>query len=563
MRRVRPEQQHERLERFPRLFVPLRRRVDKLHHRGDGGVEAHALRLLRHLRDARIDRLELLVRGLGVRHLRGVEQTVRARQESRAPLDALGLPHLRLAKRTHEHLVQTERVGAKLIHDVVWVHHVPARLGHLVRARGHLDGLVRGEHVPVALLGDVFGGDLSAVRAGVLHLAQDHALTHKPPEGLHRAHGADVVQHLVPEARVQQVQHGVLGAAHVQVHGHPILLQAPVHHRVLVLRVDEPQVVPARSRPLRHGVGLASRGAARDGVHGVHPVRHVRQRPLAGPARLEVVRLRERQGEIGQGQRHGLVASLRIHHRERLAPVPLAREQPVAQLEVHLTGADAVSFEPLRDLHSSLDAVHAVHVQTLARAVGHLPGSGVGAALLLRLLLFALGGLDHLDDGQVERRGEFGVAVVVRRNRHDGAGAVRPEHVVRDPHRHVRSRQRVLRERPGEHASLLLRELGALEVRLARRLKHVLVHRGLLLGGGQRFHQRVLGSHHEVRRAEQRVRPGGVHLELVLGVHAGHLEGELRALRASDPVALHLLDGLGPVQVVEVVQEPVAVRGDL
>ena len=37
------------------------------------------------------------------------------------------------------------------------------------------------------------------------------------PERLRRAHVAEVVEHLVPEPRVQQVQHRVLGPADVQV----------------------------------------------------------------------------------------------------------------------------------------------------------------------------------------------------------------------------------------------------------------------------------------------------------------------------------------------------------
>ncbi len=40
-------------------------------------------------------------------------------------------------------------------------------------------------------------------------------------------------------------------------------------------------------------------------------------------------------------------------------------------------------------------------------------------------------------------------------------------------------------------------------------------------------------------------------------------KGNLRALGAANPVALHQLDRLGPVDPVEVVQQPVGVSGDL
>src|SRR5690349_22557037 len=41
----------------------------------------------------------------------------------------------------------------------------------------------------------------------------------------------------------------------------------------------------------------------------------------------------------------------------------------------------------------------------------------------------------HLAHGQTELPGERPVALVVRRHRHDGAGAVAHQHIVGDPHR--------------------------------------------------------------------------------------------------------------------------------
>ena len=571
MRRVGAQQQREGFERLRGFGVPLGRRVGELHHRRDGGVEAHPLRLLRHLRHARVDRLELLLRR-GFR-ADALEEPVRSGEKSRAPLDALRLPHLRLLQRAHEHLVQAERVRAVLRDDVVGVHHVPARFAHFVRAASQLDGLVRGEDVPVPLLLHILrrnldgleavrlalGADVVTVRVherGVLHLAEDHALRDQPLERLLRGHRADVVQHLVPESSVQEVQHRVLRAAHVEVHGHPVLLQAAVHHRVLVLGVDETEVVPARPGPLGHGVGLASRGAAADGIGGLDPIFHVREGTLAAAARLEVIRLREGERELFQRHGDGLVAPLGVHHGEGLAPVPLPRKEPISKLEVHLLRADTLRLEPLRHLRARLDVIHPVHVQRIARAVDHLPGAGVARALFR-----ALRRLHHLHHGKSELRRKLEVSVVVRGHSHDGARAVRPEHVIRHPHGHVLARQRVCSVRAREHARLLLGEFGALQVRLSRRREHVLLHGFLLFVRGERVHERVLRGDDEVGGAEEGVRPGGVHLERA--VHARDVEGELRALGSTDPVSLHLLDGLGPVEVVEVVEQAVAVRGDL
>jgi hypothetical protein len=44
---------------------------------------------------------------------------------------------------------------------------------------------------------------------------------HELHEGLGVLHVALIEEHLVPEARVEQVQHRVLGAAHVEVDWHP------------------------------------------------------------------------------------------------------------------------------------------------------------------------------------------------------------------------------------------------------------------------------------------------------------------------------------------------------
>eukprot|EP00982_Pelagococcus_subviridis_P002036 15753-Pelagococcus_subviridis.AAC.1 len=357
------------------------------------------------------------------------------------------------------------------------------------------------------------------------------------------------------------MQHRVLGASDVEVDGHPVLLQVAVDHRVLVLGVDEAEVVPARARPLRHRVRLAARGAAAERVHGGDPVFDIRERALAASARLEVIRVRQRQRELALRDRDGDIRPLRVHHRERLAPVPLPREEPVAKLEVDLLLSDAVGRQPRRHLFARCRVVQAVHVQRVARAVDHRPGAAV-ARVGVRVILVTGRGHD-LDDRQIERLRELFISVVVRGHRHDGARAVRPQHVVRDPHRDVRARQRVLRVRPGEHAGFLFRELGALQVALPRRRVYVRVHRGFLLSRRQRADEGVLRRDDEVRRPEQRVRARRVHLKLVFVARdARDLERELRALASTDPVPLHLFDALRPVQVVEVADEGRSVRSE-
>ena len=111
------------------------------------------------------------------------EQAPHAAQEAIDPFHALGVPGLHHLQRAHEHLVEPERIGAILDEDVVRVDDVAARLGHLLAV-----------------------------------LAEDQALVDELEERLWRRDVAEVEQHLVPEAGVEQVQHGVLGAADVQIH---------------------------------------------------------------------------------------------------------------------------------------------------------------------------------------------------------------------------------------------------------------------------------------------------------------------------------------------------------
>jgi len=51
VRGIRRQQQHERLQRSLRAILPFGGPVHELHHGCDASVEAHCLRLLRHLRE--------------------------------------------------------------------------------------------------------------------------------------------------------------------------------------------------------------------------------------------------------------------------------------------------------------------------------------------------------------------------------------------------------------------------------------------------------------------------------------------------------------------------------
>ena len=205
MRRKRREEQHERLEQRARASLELGQLVREHHHLGDGGVELQRLEILRDLLDRLVQQPPRLDRGRFGRH-RAAQASVLFHvepphpvEEARDALHTRRAPRLHGLERAHEHLVEAHGVRPVLVDDLVGGDHVAPRLGHL---------------------------------AAVLPL--DDALMDELHERLDRAHSADVVEHLVPEARIQQVEHSMLRPAHVEIDRHPVLLERRVHGGALV-----------------------------------------------------------------------------------------------------------------------------------------------------------------------------------------------------------------------------------------------------------------------------------------------------------------------------------------
>ena len=364
--------------------------------------------------------------------------------------------------------------------DLVGIHHVAAALRHLVGPALDADLGRVAEHEVLPLLLHLIGANLHrgialpllarhdpatlhAAVAGELHLAEDHPLVHELAERLGMRDVAAVEEHLVPEPAVEQVEHGVLRAAHVEVDRHPGLLDLGVEEAVGVAGVEKAEVIPARPRPLRHRVRLAAIAFAV--AFDEQPVgRRPGERRIGRLARLEV-------GEVRQVHRkfafvHSADGAggppLRIdfvQDRERLAPESLPTEEPVAELVVDRRPAEASLFKIVghpRDKSPRVEASvgprrdrHAVAGEEFARREGG-----------------AIGRLHHRDHVEAERFGEFKVAVVMRGHRHDRAGAIRGQHIVCHPDGDRLARERMHDVRAGEDPRLLAGQVGAVEVAL-------------------------------------------------------------------------------------------------
>ena len=374
--------------------------------------------------------------------------------------------------------------------------------------------------------------------------------------GLLGGNHTDVVQELVPETAVQQMQGGVLHAAVVPVHGTPVVLSVLAHQSIGVVGIHIAQEVPAGTGPLRHGVGLALGSAAAAGAGGVDPIGHLGDGRLAVVGGLIALDLGQQQGQLALVHRLP-AAFLTVDHGDRLAPVTLTGEDPVAQLEVDLGLADLLLLQPLGD-----DGDGVLNSQTVQElGVDHDAGLVLGGE---GGLLDILAAGDDLDDLAAELLGELPVTVVVSGNGHDGAGAVGGQNVVRDEDGDLLAVDGVdTLHAVQADTGLILVQLGTLQIGLG---SGDLLIGADLLGVGQLAllqpvsDQSVLGRQNHVGCAEQGVGTGGKDHDVLTG---GGLESDLGTGGAADPVLLLQLDALDEVDLIQIVDQALSIGGDL
>ena len=122
-----------------------------------------------------------------------------------------------------------------------------------------------------------------------------------------------------------------------------------------------------------------------------------------------------------------------MNHGNRRAPETLAREQPVAQAVNNLTFAGAGSLNQLGGLRNSLCLGKAGQFT----GVNEHPVARSGDTRFGRV--FRALNIEHRHNRQVELFGEVKVTLIVRRHRHNSAGAVIGKHVIGGPHRQFRT----------------------------------------------------------------------------------------------------------------------------
>ncbi len=327
------------------------------------------------------------------------------------------------------------------------------------------------------MLDDLVGRDGLAARIAI-DIGLDHALVDQPAERFFAADVAQVVQHLVPEPRIQQVQHRVLDATNIEVDSarisgplpgpgdglrartHPVALDLGVNRQVLIGRVEIAQVIPTGPRPVGHRVRVPAVGLQPSALPQVQldldPVVCTRQGRLGhrvGILRVEgaraVVRhLRQLDGKHRVG--HGVRDSIGVpDDGERLAPVALTTEQPVTQSVGHGGRAAALGHQPRDHPLCGLGDVEAIQADL---SVGRVDRWALtNERLVIRVICRRL---HRPDDRKAIGHREVPVTLILPWDSHDRAGAVAHQHVVCDEHRDLRAVDRVGHKRSCEDARL-------------------------------------------------------------------------------------------------------------
>ncbi len=271
-------------------------------------------------------------------------------QEPILALRALVGPLERLLRGRGEQHEQPGGIGTVLFHQALRVDAVVLGLGHRAQARrtppaARRPASVAPVRLPAASCCTTTSAGLKytrrpGARLAVVDLVEHHALRQQVAEGLGQRHQPHVAHHAGPEARIQQMQDGVLDAADVLIDRQPVL-RALIDRRVRLVRAGEAQEIPGGIDEGVHGVGLAARALSAARAGAAHEGLALGQR-IARAVGHQVLRQPHRQ--VGVGNRH-LAAALAMNQRDRAAPVALARYAPVAQPPLHALCAQAALFE--------------------------------------------------------------------------------------------------------------------------------------------------------------------------------------------------------------------------
>ena len=179
--------------------------------------------------------------------------------------------------------------------------------------------------------------------------------------------------------------------------------------------------IPRRACPLRHCVCFALCGASAARTCGIYPIRHLGKRRFTRICRLIRINIGQAERKLTFGNRN-ITAFFAFNNRNRLAPISLAAEHPVSELEVDFFSALTFLFKPINHGMLSFFNAHAADKTAVYE--------GAGCAIREGFFLNILAACNNLNNRQIKFLCKFPVAGVVSRNGHNGTGAVRGENII-------------------------------------------------------------------------------------------------------------------------------------
>ncbi len=198
--------------------ILLGQRIGKFDQCRNCGIQTQVGNIASHLGNCLVQkRLDLAIHTIGPLHLGRDFPDVG--QEPHHADNRIRLPRFGAVKRPHIHLVRSERIDGVLIADFLGRDTVFITFAHFAR---HGNQLLVGFGVERHLLAidiahfNIMDVDINTARIGI-GIGRNHALVKQLLERLGRCDVTKIKQNLVPETRVEQMQHRMLRPADIKV----------------------------------------------------------------------------------------------------------------------------------------------------------------------------------------------------------------------------------------------------------------------------------------------------------------------------------------------------------
>ena len=369
----------------------------------------------------------------------------------------------------------------------------------------------------------------------------------------------------------------MLNAANVLIDGHPAVNLSGIKRFFRVVWIGITHVVPRRARKSIHRVSFA---VSRLTAFRTRCFRKAFMRCQSFP-RCKVNIFRKHNGKIffRNGNQTAIIA---INSRNRIAPITLARNKPIAQTELNGFTTATLSFKISNDGIYRWRVLAAYEARVFSR-LNQNTFIGISSIPINRINLSFLNAIefreqrvilvqDDRNDRQIILTCKFEVALVTARNRHYRTSTVIAHDVVGNPNRNLVAIDRVNHIAARESTMLFTIALRAFNRtyfcgRFYEGVHCLFIFRTLneLLNQGAFRCKQEKATTKERIGARGKNRNNVVFCRVFWSVSLLVTKNEIyfSTLRATNPVCLHLLNAFRPaIELIKIIQKLLSVIGD-